>query len=140
MANGLSAGSSLNVHEVSVCMALLKQVTELARSQDAISVQVITLRIGPLSGVEPNLLRRAFGQARRGTLAERGRLRIEATPVQVHCRCCETDTTVVSGQLLRCGCCGGSETTLTSGTELLLVDLLLVKATTAMPNTATLTK
>ncbi|MEN8167275.1 MAG: hydrogenase maturation nickel metallochaperone HypA, partial [Pseudomonadota bacterium] len=48
------------MHELSVCQALLAQVTEVADREQASEVSRILLRIGPLSGVVPELLEQAF--------------------------------------------------------------------------------
>ncbi|MEJ1975499.1 MAG: hypothetical protein WDN49_04855 [Acetobacteraceae bacterium] len=48
---------------------MLQQVLAVASSQGAGNVGRITLRIGPLAGVEPDLLRRAFPWSRRGRRA-----------------------------------------------------------------------
>ena len=50
------------MHELSVCQGLLDQVTGIARQHQATGVARIRLRIGPLSGVEPQLLQQAFPQ------------------------------------------------------------------------------
>ena len=48
------------MHELSICNALLDQVERIAAERGAHSVAKIVLRIGPLSGVEPELLRNAY--------------------------------------------------------------------------------
>ncbi|MCW8959436.1 MAG: hydrogenase maturation nickel metallochaperone HypA, partial [Gammaproteobacteria bacterium] len=52
------------MHELSLCRGLLQQVSELAREHRAQTVSRITLRIGPLAGVEIPLLESAFAIAR----------------------------------------------------------------------------
>ena len=64
------------MHELSVCQGLLDQVAGIARQNQATGVKLIRLRIGPLSGVEPQLLEQAFPLARAGTIAERAELAI----------------------------------------------------------------
>ena len=65
------------MHELSVCQGLLRQVEKVAAEHDARAVDRILLRVGALSGVEPDLLSHAFDIARMGTLAENARLEIE---------------------------------------------------------------
>ena len=43
------------MHELSICSALLDQVSDLAGRRGASAVQRITIEVGPLSGVEPAL-------------------------------------------------------------------------------------
>ena len=62
------------MHELAVCQALLAQVDDIARVQNAIAVYEINVDVGPLSGVVPELLTQAFTIARAGTLAHAAEL------------------------------------------------------------------
>ena len=86
---------------------------------------VITLHIGPLSGVEPALLSSAFPLAAAGTLAADAQLVILPQPITVHCQTCGADTEAAPNRLL-CGACGDYHTRLTGGDELLLANLELI--------------
>ena len=48
------------MHELSICQALLDQVENVARDHGARRVSRVALRIGALSGIEPELLEHAF--------------------------------------------------------------------------------
>ena len=48
------------MHELSVCQALVDQLEALGKEQQAVRVVKLLVGIGPLSGVEPPLLERAF--------------------------------------------------------------------------------
>ena len=65
------------MHELSVCIALLDSVQRLAAEHASPGVAKIVLRIGPLSGVEADLLRNAYPIAAAGTIAEDAELVIE---------------------------------------------------------------
>ena len=106
------------MHELSVCQELVAQVEQLA-IQERARVCSITLRIGPLSGVEPALLEQAYPLAVAGTALSAARLVIEALPVRVHCRRCLQDTEAAANRML-CAHCGDWRTELLSGDELLL--------------------
>jgi len=113
------------VHELSVCQALVTQVIEIAQENSACEVLIITLHIGPLSGVEPALLVSAFPLAAAGTLAASAQLVIESQPLRVHCQTCGADTEATANRLL-CGVCGDYHTQLISGDELLLANVELM--------------
>lgn len=53
------------MHEISIAQALLDQIEAAARPRNAVRVDSATISVGPLSGVEPDLLLRAFEVARR---------------------------------------------------------------------------
>ena len=45
------------MHELSVCQGLIRQVERIAAENDAHAVSRVVLKVGPLSGVEPDLLK-----------------------------------------------------------------------------------
>lgn len=112
------------MHELSVCQAMLNQVMALAAERQATGVASITVHIGALSGVEPDLLQHAFPVARAGTLAADAQLLIERLPIRVHCEQCGAETEATPNRLL-CGACGDWHTRLVSGDELVLASVEL---------------
>ncbi len=112
------------MHELSLCDDLLAQVTTIARQNNAQSVASITVQIGVLSGVEPALLESAFSLIKDGTVAEQAELIMQATAVTVHCRLCGAESEVTANCLL-CKVCDSHETTLLSGSELILASVAL---------------
>lgn len=110
------------MHELSVCQGMLRQVSDLARRHRAEKVSRIVVRIGPLSGVEAELLRQAFPIASAGTLAEAAELVLESDALRVQCSECGAETEASPNRLL-CGQCGSWQTRLISGDELLLASV-----------------
>lgn len=108
------------MHELSVCLSLLQQIDSIVRERNASRVTRITLDIGPLSGVEPELLRNAYPLAAAGTPAEAAELVMQTADVVVRCSQCDSETTVAPNKLL-CGSCGDFRTSLVSGDELTLL-------------------
>jgi hydrogenase nickel incorporation protein HypA/HybF len=113
------------VHELSVCQALIGQVEGIAREHSATGVALIRLQIGPLAGVEPQLLEQAYPLASTGTIAADAQLVIERLPIKVRCRQCGAETSAEPNRLL-CGTCGDWHTTVISGDELILASVELV--------------
>ena len=112
------------MHELSICLALMQQVERIGAEHGARGVASILLRVGPLSGVEPPLLERAFPLAATGTIAENAELLIEQTGVRVRCNQCGEESAAAPNRLL-CGRCGDWRTRLVSGDEMLLASLEL---------------
>ena len=106
------------MHELSVCQNLVMQVERIAREQNA-RVSSITIKIGPLSGVEAALVEQAYPLAVAGTCLSAARLIIDSLPVRVHCHVCQQDTVAAPNRML-CAHCGDWRTELLSGDELLL--------------------
>ena len=117
------------MHELSVCLSLMQQVETIARERDASRVTKIVLNIGPLSGVEPELLRHAYPIAAAGTLAEHAELVMESADIVVRCSQCDGETTVAANKLL-CGSCGDFRTRVISGDELTLMRVELDREAT----------
>ncbi len=107
------------MHELAICQELVARVTALAGERRA-AVTHVRLGIGPLAGVEPALLARAYPFACAGTAAEGSSLAIDALPVEVLCRDCRARTAAAAGRLV-CAACGSWRTDLAGGDELLLL-------------------
>jgi len=112
------------MHELSVCLSLLEEVKRVARENNAGLVTRIIVKIGPLSGVEPDLLRNAYPIAAAGTIAEGAELEIEATGIIVSCSQCGGESPATVNKLL-CAHCGDYRTRLVSGDEMVLQSLEL---------------
>ncbi|MGA7539333.1 MAG: hydrogenase maturation nickel metallochaperone HypA [Steroidobacteraceae bacterium] len=112
------------MHELSICQALMEQVERVAAEQRARRVVSVTLKIGPLAGVEPALLESAFPLASAGTVAADSKLIIERAEVRVQCLECGAESQAQSTRLL-CGACGNWRVRVLSGEELLLASVEL---------------
>jgi hydrogenase nickel incorporation protein HypA/HybF len=115
------------MHELSVCLSLLQQLETIAAERNASAVERVFLKIGPLSGIEPHLLRQAYPLAVAGTVAENAELIIEASDVVVTCTQCGSESTVPPNRLL-CADCGDFRTRIISGDEMILQRLELTTA------------
>jgi hydrogenase nickel incorporation protein HypA/HybF len=121
------------VHELSICLSLLSQVTEIASDRGANAVERITIEVGPLSGVEPALLASAFAIARSGGCAAQAALLIESTTVIIGCVSCGAQSQPKPNRLV-CAVCGGFRTRIVTGDELRLrrVELRMPESRSAL--------
>ncbi|UCB54764.1 MAG: hydrogenase maturation nickel metallochaperone HypA [Thiotrichales bacterium] len=117
------------MHELAICQALMNQVEGIAAERNARSVISIVVGMGPLSGVEAQLLKHAYPVASAGTVAEGAELVIENLPVRIKCSQCGEESEVRPNKLV-CKTCGDWRTTVISGDELLLMSVELEKAST----------
>lgn len=107
------------MHELTLCRSVLAEVERVATAHRASRVTRILLAVGPLSGVEPVLLERAFAVARAGTAAEAATLEIEAAPIRVRCMNCGAEREAAVNRL-SCEACGDWRVRILCGDELLL--------------------
>lgn len=113
------------MHELSVAQALLDQIEAVAQPRGAIRIPSATIRVGPLSGVEPELLSRAFDVAR---LARAGTantvLTLQIGEICVSCSTCGREGPAAVNDL-SCRYCASVRTRLRAGDELLLLHVEL---------------
>jgi len=114
------------MHELAICQSLMDQVESIAAERKAQSVTSIVVAMGPLSGVEAQLLKNAYPIASAGTVAENAELVIEYLPVRVQCTQCGSESEASPNKLI-CKQCGDWRTTLVSGDELMLMSVELEK-------------
>jgi hydrogenase nickel incorporation protein HypA/HybF len=112
------------MHELAICQSIIDQVSNISKQRNAKHVASISIGIGPLSGVEEQLLRNAYPIASVSTVAENAELIIETLPVRVHCNQCGEDSDAKINKL-SCPHCGNWRTTLISGDEMLLLSVEL---------------
>jgi hydrogenase nickel incorporation protein HypA/HybF len=115
------------MHELAICQALMNQVENIAAERNARSVVTIVVGMGPLSGVEVQLLKHAYPVASAGTVAEGAELVIENLPVRIKCTECGKESDALPNKLV-CKVCGDWRTTLISGDELMLMRVELETA------------
>jgi hydrogenase nickel incorporation protein HypA/HybF len=107
------------MHELSVCQSIVKQINEIATQYTDYVVDKVHIRLGPLSGIVPDLLQTAFPFASANSSAADADLIIESMPIRVRCISCGSDTDANPNRLL-CGVCGSWQTQMLSGDELIL--------------------
>ena len=122
------------MHELAICQTLINQLEAIAVERNARAVTSIVVGIGPLAGVEAQLLKNAYPVASAGTVAEHAELVIESLPVRVRCNSCDAESEVLPNKL-GCKQCGNWRTTLISGDELMLMSVELEKSKQTEPGT-----
>ena len=105
------------MHEYSIVQALLERVASEARVRQATSVHRVSVRIGELSGVEPELLATAFETFRERTICERAELDLQTVTARWECPRCGRD--IRRGEVLTCASCA-TPARLAAGDEIML--------------------
>jgi hydrogenase nickel incorporation protein HypA/HybF len=105
------------MHEYGIVRALIDRIEAEAQARQATAVRTVQLRIGALSGIEPELLGFAFEAFAGGTVCAHARLQVESVAVRWECPACATE--LAPEGALRCPACGGAAR-LAAGDEIIL--------------------
>jgi len=112
------------MHELSVCQSIVQQAVDIARQNNAYAIIKIDLAIGPLAGIDIQLLKHAFPIASSGTLVESAILNTTELPIKIKCQKCSSESKAEPNRLI-CAYCGDWHTTLISGDEMLITSIEL---------------
>jgi hydrogenase nickel incorporation protein HypA/HybF len=104
------------MHEYSLVSAMVDRIEKEARARSAVAVHRLGVRIGALSGVEPELFASAFTLVRQGLL-ENATLDIRRSEAAWACPAC--GRAIEAGGVLRCAPCD-APAKLVTGDEILL--------------------
>lgn len=97
------------MHELSIANAILETVREERLRRDGARVGVVGVRVGELSGVNPDALRFSFEALTTGTELAPLQLEIELCPRRERCRTCG-QTFAPADFVFVCPACGGRDT------------------------------
>ncbi len=91
------------MHEYSLVEALVTRVEQEARRRSALRIHRVSVRIGELSGVDPELFRTAYETFRAGTLCAEAPLALTRLGASWSCPTCRQP--IPRGAILRCPAC-----------------------------------
>ena len=107
------------MHEMSLCYSLLDTIAVHQRANMDKRVGIVHVKVGPLSGVEPDLLHHAFLSCRTHTIGDQATLRIDTSAIKIRCKLCGEFSRVSVNSIL-CASCGAWQTDLIEGDEFIL--------------------
>jgi hydrogenase nickel incorporation protein HypA/HybF len=91
------------MHEYSIVQSLVGRVEAEVKARGAICVHRLSIRIGELSGVDPELLMTAYETFRERTVCERAELDLTIVAARWACERC--GRRIEPGSMLRCAVC-----------------------------------
>lgn len=110
------------MHEIGIIQNTLDLAVRTAQSSGARQIRQLRLRVGALTGVEPEALQFAFGVVREGTMAAQAELDVETVPLSRWCGDCQSEFQS-DDWLYECPKCGRVCSEVRHGLELELVAL-----------------
>lgn len=112
------------MHDESLIHALLHQVDELMLTHQAVAVEEIEVEVGPLSGVEPFLLKDAFERLKSESSSASATLSIVEVGLVVLCRDCQRESQLGNFHFV-CHECGSTSVQILCGAEFRLLSVRL---------------
>ena len=91
------------MHEYSLVEALVRRVEAEARQRQALAVHALSVRVGELAGVDPELFRTAYETFRAGTICEKAPLTLTQVAASWSCPRCRRP--IARGEALTCPAC-----------------------------------
>ncbi|SCK52049.1 hydrogenase maturation nickel metallochaperone HypA [Streptomyces sp. WMMB 322] len=111
------------MHEMSIAVAMVEQVTESPAADGYGTVSAVRLRLGELAGVVADSLRFCFSLACAGTVLDGAELLIDHVPGRARCAPCGAEWATGMPPQLCCPQCDGGRAELVQGRELQVVGL-----------------
>jgi hydrogenase nickel incorporation protein HypA/HybF len=112
------------MHEYSIVQALINQCDDIVKENEATEVEKLTVKIGVLSGVEPDLLQTAFDTFKKGTVCENAEYIQYLQPVVIQCNDCQAESEIKNDEY-NCPKCNSSSFDIIDGEDLILMQLVL---------------
>lgn len=111
------------MHELGVVFRIIDDLTELGNENKLEKIHSVTLQLGEVSGVVPDLLTDAWKwAAARTELMKDSELIIETLPAVTFCEDCKSEyDTVANGKI--CPNCGSNHTYLLKGNEFMIKEI-----------------
>jgi hydrogenase nickel incorporation protein HypA/HybF len=110
------------MHEMSLAVALLERVLAEAVRGGLRNVSLVTVELGSLQAVEPDLLTEAFRAAALNSVAQGARLDLQLQPAEARCLSCG-QAFHPSYQDYVCPHCGQADVKILRGKEMFLLSL-----------------
>jgi hydrogenase nickel incorporation protein HypA/HybF len=110
------------MHEMSIAVELIRQLTDLAAKHELLRINAFTVRAGALRGIVPEALDLAFAEAAKDTIAEDAELTLRVAPAKARCRACGKRFHPTIDSFL-CPKCSLADVEIIEGNEILLLSL-----------------
>jgi len=112
------------MHEYSIVQSLLDSCEENAKANNATKITKVVVKIGVMSGVEPDLLKIAFDTFKEETICSQAEFIMNIQPVVIECLKCKEQSTLQNHEY-SCKKCDSVDIKILDGEEMYLMQLEL---------------
>lgn len=110
------------MHEYSIVQSLLESCEEHAKANESTNVIKVIIKIGVLSGVEPDLLQTAFDTFKEKTICDKAEFIINRQKVVIACLSCDEESILEKNEF-SCPKCQSTKVKVTDGEDMFLMSL-----------------
>lgn len=110
------------MHEYSIVLALIEQCEQHASQHQAESIARVSIKVGVLSGVEPELLKTAFDTFKLDGICKNAELEMHIQPLVLQCRDCDFKDEI-NQYSITCPQCDSNNTQVLDGEDMYLMQL-----------------
>lgn len=110
------------MHEYSIVQSLLDSCEEHARANNSSKVTKVIIKIGVLSGVEPDLLQTAFDTFKEKTVCDKAEFIINRQKVVILCLSCNEESILEKNEF-SCPKCQSTHIKIMDGEDMFLMSL-----------------
>ena len=113
------------MHEYSIVQSLIESCEESARVNNAKEITKVVIKIGVMSGVEPQLLQTAFDTFKEVSICKSAEFIINMQPILVRCLDCSVESTLAESEYL-CPLCSSARLDVIDGEDMYLMQLEMI--------------
>ena len=110
------------MHEYSIVQSLLESCEEHAKQNEASKITKVVVKIGVLSGVEPDLLKTAFDTFKEKTVCNDAIFEMNIQKIEISCNECNKNSTLDKHEF-SCPKCGSVDVSVIDGEDMFLMSL-----------------
>jgi len=110
------------MHEYSIVQSLLNQCEDIAKQNNANKITKVVVKIGIMSGIEPDLMQSAFNTFKEKTICEECEYIQNIQPIVIKCQACQKES-VLSKNEYCCPHCQSVELDVVDGEDMYLMTL-----------------
>jgi len=112
------------MHEYSIVQSLVDSCEDYVKENDASQVTKLVVKVGVMSGVEPELLKTAFDTFKEDTVCHNADFIMNIQKVKIFCNICNKEYELQKNEFL-CPVCNSSNIKILDGEEMFLMSLEL---------------
>jgi len=113
------------MHEYSIVQSLLESCEDYAKQNEAKEVTKVIVKIGVLSGVEPDLLKTAFDTFKEKTVCNNAIFEMIIQKIEISCNSCNTNS-ILEKHEFSCPKCESVDVRVTDGEDMFLMSLEMI--------------